>query len=509
MSSLKTFESVVGCLEWRAAEVAVVVVAGARRSTSGAPRAYVIGRLCSHRRRQRAQHKMNRLRPLARIAWRRRPAVYFNRRWISSQKPQPTDGAHKYQALSTEWEDEAPSLSDFTQLPEGFGKNQLMQTNEEFKRSLRSILRQFPPITYAFAYGSGVFPQSAATASRTTHSPHPNPPEAILKWQKGGGKMIDFIFVPRFSQHFHWLNLREHRDHYSFLGSLGSGVVSHVQDKYGAGAYFNPYITVNGTLIKYAVVNFETLFRDLTEWDTLYLAGRLHKPVKILFEEPNIRVANQRNLLSAVRCALLLLPPTFTEKELYSTITGLSYQGDPRMQYGSENPKKIDNIVNNQLRHFRYLYHDLIMSLPNTRYVDDQATHKSGWMEDDTLDIRLEQDMDPERRANIVRRLPKRFREKVYFQYRDKFDISGREYQEMLAASADEDEKGGVKRQVAGAFDKRVALEKDLPQMVTRAINQTVKWPSTLQSMKGLLTAGPVRSWQYLQEKREKGRMKS
>jgi translocator assembly and maintenance protein 41 len=117
--------------------------------------------------------------------------------------------------------------------------------------------------------------------------------------------------------------------------------------------------------------------------------------------------------------------------------------------------------------------------------------------------------MDPERRANIVRRLPKRFREKVYFQYRDKFDISGREYQEMLAASADEDEKGGVKRQVAGAFDKRVALEKDLPQMVTRAINQTVKWPSTLQSMKGLLTAGPVRSWQYLQEKREKGRMKS
>jgi translocator assembly and maintenance protein 41 len=130
-------------------------------------------------------------------------------------------------------------------------------------------------------------------------------------------------------------------------------------------------------------------------------------------------------------------------------------------------------------------------------------------MEDDTLDIRLEQDMDPERRANIVRRLPKRFREKVYFQYRDKFDISGREYQEMLAASADEDEKGGVKRQVAGAFDKRVALEKDLPQMVTRAINQTVKWPSTLQSMKGLLTAGPVRSWQYLQEKREKGRMKS
>jgi translocator assembly and maintenance protein 41 len=384
-----------------------------------------------------------------------------------------------------------------------------MHTNEEFKRSLRGIIRQFPPITYAFAYGSGVFPQTAATASRTTQSPHPNPPEAILKWQKGGGKMIDFVLTPRFSQHFHSLNLRKHRDHYSFLGSLGSGVISHVQDKYGAGAYFNPYITVDGTLIKYAVVNYETLLRDLTEWDTLYLAGRLQKPVKILFEEPNLRLANQRNLLSAVRCSLLLLPAAFTEKELYSTITGLSYQGDPRMQYGSENPRKINNIVDNQLQHFRHLYHDIISSLPNIRYVDVSATTKSGWMEDHNLDLKLEQDLDPERRSNIIRRLPKQFRERVYFQYRGKFGISGREYNAMLEAAKDEDSQGGLKKQVAGDFDRRIAAEKDLPQMVTKAINRTVKWPSTVQSIKGILSAGPVKSWQYLQEKRAKAKEKS
>lgn len=453
---------------------------------------------------------MHRLRPLIRTAWCRRPVAPLYRRCISSQQTQPADDpAHDFQQLPPDWEDHAPELEDFTQLPKGFGKNQLLQTNEEFKRSLRGILRQFPPITYAFAYGSGVFPQSAASASRTTNSPHPNPPEAILKWQKGGGKMIDFVLVPRFSQHFHSLNLRNHRDHYSFLGSLGSGIVSRVGDKYGAGVYFNPYITVNGTMIKYAVVNFETLLRDLTEWDTLYLAGRLHKPVKILFEEPSIRLANQRNLLSAVRCSLLLLPTNFTEKQLYSTITGLSYQGDPRMQYGSENPKKISNIVNNQLQHFRHLYHDLIMSLPNIRYVDDSATRKLGWMEDHNLDLKLEQDMDPERRANIVRRLPKKFRERVYFQYRGKWGISGRDYQEMLEAAKDEDAKGGLKKQVAGDFDKRIAREKDITQMVTKAINQTVKWPSTIQSIKGVLTAGPERAWRYLQEKREKGREKS
>lgn len=454
---------------------------------------------------------MYQFRPFVRTAWCRKPLLLPGRRFIASQPAQTAYSYTEKESLSLPagWEDQEPNLSDFSELPhKDFGKNQLIQTNEEFKRSLRGILRQFPPVTYAFAYGSGVFPQSASTASLTTESPHPNPPEAILKWQKGGGKMIDFILTPRYSQHFHSLNLREHRDHYSFLGSLGSGVVSHVQDGYGAGVYFNPYITVNGTMIKYGVVNFETLLRDLTDWDTLYLAGRLHKPCKILHEEPNIRLANQRNLLSAVRCALLLLPPTFTEKELYSTITGLSYQGDPRMQYGSENPKKIDNIVTHQIRNFRLLYHDLIVSLPNIMYADFSAVSKPDWMDDTKLDLKLSQDMSPERRANMVRRLPKKFREKIYFLYRGKFGISGSEYQEMLEASRDEDAKGGVKKQVGSAFDKRIAAETDLPVMVGKAVNQTVKWPSTVQSLKGPFTAGPQRAWRYLQEKRAKGQMK-
>ncbi|KAF2734286.1 mitochondrial import protein-like protein mmp37 [Polyplosphaeria fusca] len=440
------------------------------------------------------------LRPLSKC---RPPSVLYGRRTYAAQPSQSTEYP---QALPPDWEESLPSLEDFTQLPRDFGKNQLLETNEEFKRSLRGILRHFPALTYAFAYGSGVFPQSDATASRITHSPHPNPPEAILKWQKGGGKMIDFVLATRFSQHFHSLNLARHRDHYSFLGSLGSAVVSHVQDGYGAGAYFNPYITVNGTMIKYAVVNYDTLLRDLSNWDTLYLAGRLQKPVKILFEEPNIRVANQRNLLSAVRCALLLLPPNFTEKELYSTITGLSYKGDPRMDYGSENPKKIDNIVNHQLRNFRLLYHDLISSLPNVEYQDHQAISKAGWMDDTQLNVRLTQDMDPERRGNIVRRLPKSFREKVYFLYQRKFAIPGREFQEMLEQSKDEDAKGGFKKQVASVFDKRIAGEEDLPDMVAKAVSQTVKWPSTAQSIKGVLTAGPARAWRYLGEKRAKGK---
>ncbi|KAF2493356.1 mitochondrial import protein mmp37 [Lophium mytilinum] len=476
---------------------------------------------------------------LGQIAWYRRSELFSNRRQFASQpaeKPAQDEqlgksasftsssppsspssgttspvasssGASSVQSLPADWEDQLPNLDDFSQLPhKDFGKNQLIETNEEFKRSLRQITRQFPAITYSFAYGSGVFPQTDGSSSSTSLSPHPNPPEAISKWQRGGGKMIDFIFATKFTEHFHSLNLMRHRDHYSFLGSFGSSVVSHVQDSYGAGAYFNPYITVNGTLIKYGVVNFSTLLRDLTDWDTLYLAGRLHKPVKILTEEPNIRVANQRNLMAAVRCALLLLPPQFTERELYTTIASLSYQGDPRMALGSEHPNKIANIVTHQIRNFRLLYSDLINSLPNVDYAESSSFKDASWIDDLKLDRPMTQNMETAFRGNMVRRLPKSFRQKLYFLYQRKFGIPGREFQEMLEASADEDAKGSLKKPLGSDFDRRVASEADLPKMVAKAVNQTVKWPSAVQSLKSGFTAGPGRALRYVREKRAKGK---
>ena len=163
-------------------------------------------------------------------------------------------------------------------------------------------------------------------------------------------------------------------------------------------------------------------------------------------------------------------------------------------------------LFRSQIRNFRLLYHDLILGMPNISYVEDSLISKPDWVDDTALNLKMQQDMNPERRANMVRRLPKSFREKLYFLYQRKFAIPGREYQEMLEASKDEDATGGLKKQVGGPFDRRIALEKDLPDMVARAVHQTVKWPSTVQSIKGAFTAGPLRSWQYLQEKRAKGK---
>ncbi|CZT12723.1 related to proline transport helper PTH1 C. albicans [Rhynchosporium agropyri] len=409
----------------------------------------------------------------------------------------------------SDWEDNPNyDISHFSELPHtNFGVNQHIVINDEFKEALRQILWQFrAPIRYAFAYGSGVFPQSKQTesSSSTTTSIHSKAPPAVEKAQGGKPKMIDFIFGVSYTQHWHSLNLQQHRNHYSALGSLGSGAVSAVQDKWGAGVYFNPFVTVNGTLIKYGVVNLDTLCTDLSEWDSLYLAGRLQKPVKILRDDPRVRLANQVNLLSALRTALLLLPPEFTEQELYAVIANISYMGDPRMAFPTEDKSKVANIVGNNLPHFRRLYSPLIENLPNVSFNDSKCSDPQ-WAADSTANVTLAQDMDPVKRGNMVRRLPKAFRSKLYFQYQKKYQIPRLEFNKMLESASDEDATR-INRRQGGGFERRIANEppEDLRAEVRYVIKKTIGWPSTVQSLKGILTSGVARSWRYLGEKIEK-----
>lgn len=380
-----------------------------------------------------------------------------------------------------------------------------MLINQEFKEALRQILWQFrAPIRYAFAYGSGVFSQGTRPSAAKPSS-HLSPSSTTSGARLGEGKMIDLIFGVSHTQHWHSLNLSQHRDHYSFIGSLGSGLVSKVQDGWGAGVYFNPYVTVNGTLIKYGVVNLDTLCKDLSEWRTLYLAGRLQKPVKILRDDPRVRLANQVNLISALRTALLLLPPSFSERQLYRTIAGISYMGDLRMSLRTENPHKVDNIVVNQITNFRRLYSPLIADLPNIQFTDSRCG-TAGWQDDVDVDASLAQDMDPVKRGNMVRRLPKSFREKIYFHFQRRYQIPQLEFDRLMEQSTDED-ASGIRRRQGGPLEQHIAADDEgLKVLVPLVIKQTIGWPSTSQTIKGFLTAGVGKTVRYVKEKAAKGR---
>lgn len=203
------------------------------------------------------------------------------------------------------------------------------------------VLAGFPSgIQMAFAYGSGVFQQAGGDMSKN---------------------MLDFVLVVDQPKEWHKENIERNFKHYSFLKYLGPKTVSKIQDHYGAGIYFNTLVPFEQRLMKYGVIGTDRLISDLLNWDTLYVSGRLHKPVKMI-KKPNsskLIQALHTNLCSAVHASLLLLPETFTEKDLYTTITSLSYSGDFRMTFG-EDKGKVSKIVTPNLSHFHQLYNHIL-----------------------------------------------------------------------------------------------------------------------------------------------------
>ena len=92
-------------------------------------------------------------------------------------------------------------------------------------------------------------------------------------------------------------------------------------------------------MIKYGVIERARLEADLRGWESLYVSGRMHKPVCILQPHHGIAEANRVNLRSALAAALLLMPEEVGEVELYRCICQLSYRGDIRMLFAEDRYK--------------------------------------------------------------------------------------------------------------------------------------------------------------------------
>lgn len=139
--------------------------------------------------------------------------------------------------------------------------------------------------------------------------------------------MLDFVFTVDDPVMWHSKNLKKNWSHYSFLKILGPRIITSIQNNYGARVYCSPLITCDGRLIKYGVISTSVLIEDLLNWNTLYVAGRLQKPVKIVAMNENItlRSALDKNLRNAVMAAFLMLSESFSEEDLFVEIAGLSY----------------------------------------------------------------------------------------------------------------------------------------------------------------------------------------
>ncbi|CAK9817419.1 Phosphatidate cytidylyltransferase, mitochondrial [Anthophora plagiata] len=314
-------------------------------------------------------------------------------------------------------------------------------------QQLKGILKCFPRnMKFCFAYGSAAFKQM----------------------NNQSNNMVDLIFVVRNVNNWHAENLILNPKHYAQpLRFLGHRAIANVQEAWGAKVYYNTLVKIGGGYtIKYGIVSEVSLIEDLLDWNDMYLAGRLHKPVKVLVEPDEysqLPTALIQNLHSAVHAALLLLPQHFTEIDFYKTIAGLSYNGDFRMTFG-ENKEKVNNIVLSQLTYFKELYSPILQHFEN--YVDIPRSEK--------MAVTCTQDTSPTTKIHHLNQLPRIPQVKLVRAWTQ--GPRSKDTEDCLRAIAYDPECSEI-------------LEECLKQIVWRS--------SITQSFKGIITAGFLKSVQY------------
>ncbi|CDU22392.1 related to proline transport helper PTH1 [Sporisorium scitamineum] len=368
--------------------------------------------------------------------------------------------------------------------PPSFGSNQLVPVSDETNQRLRSILANFEaPVRFAFAYGSGVFSQTEAGPE---HSKRPQ--------TKDGKKMIDFIMAVTHPQHWHSLNMAQHPRHYSLLSRLLGGIGIGLVQQRGAKIWYNPYIKLEDELVKYGIISVDDLCTDLLDWETLYVSGRMHKPVALITSDARVRLAQQVNLASALRTALLLLPREFTEVELYTRIASLSYTGDFRMSVpGGENANKVRNIVLNQREEFKKLYAGLMRNL-GTLSVEEVRGNRFKIVQDDSVSTR----------ASYAARLPRCLRQKVQDYYTKQPHLDPAFLKLSLSKTLDTVPRSpsSIEREEKlNDFWRAAVQREDFAEVLLRQIGETVKGPAWSQSIKGIYTAGFTRTLRYVYAK--------
>ncbi|XP_071440604.1 phosphatidate cytidylyltransferase, mitochondrial [Hetaerina americana] len=336
------------------------------------------------------------------------------------------------------------------------------------------ILSMFPErFSFCFAYGSGVYKQLGDDTKEK--------------------KMIDMIFVVEDPVEWHKENISRHPHHYSVLRYLGEQFVSQLQENWGAKVYFNTLIPFEGGLIKYGIVSRNAIVTDLLDWDQLYLAGRLHKPVMILKQpsDTKLRTALQLNLYGALHAALLCLPETFTEKDLYTALAGLSYGGDFRTTFG-EDKNKVGNIVGAQLGALRDLYSNSLRSMRNYLHV---------WPDGDSVcsDLRIEQDVSPEARLFHLMQLPRVPQVRLVRNWNR--GIRGGAIKGYFSDIVLVGRKSIRRRYDAEDALRAMSFDPDSGAMVESVLRDIVRRSSITQSLKGILTAGFLKSLRYSAKK--------
>ena len=96
------------------------------------------------------------------------------------------------------------------------------EASQGIRPLIEEIIQQFPGVTTAFAYGSGVFHQHGYSSKDVP--------------------MIDLVFGVKHSAQWHRDNIAAHPSHYSSVRHFGPKIIELLQDRIGAGLYYNTLV---------------------------------------------------------------------------------------------------------------------------------------------------------------------------------------------------------------------------------------------------------------------------
>ena len=95
-----------------------------------------------------------------------------------------------------------------------------------------------------------------------------SPQELTILSPPQSAPQIDLIFGVTHPQHWHSLNLKQNPSHYSAYGILGSNAIKKLQENYGGGVYYNPFVDIHGMVL--FVCQCQTSTQRIGEMEVLY-----------------------------------------------------------------------------------------------------------------------------------------------------------------------------------------------------------------------------------------------
>ena len=333
-------------------------------------------------------------------------------------------------------------------------------------------LSEFPPVHAAFAYGSAVFGQRGYSEAKKLAA------------------MTDMVFVVDDACSWHRVNLERNSVHYAWpLASLGPNRVTALQ-AVGAGIYYNTRVRVCGRNVKYGVVERAALHDDLTQWRSLYIAGRMHKPIRHLTPVPaELQPHIASNLHSALAAALLLMPTRFADAELFGTICSLSYGGDVRMGIGDSHLKP-DDIAVGQHKALADLYQE-----PLTSIFGSDGGFSSGGSGAEA-GVRIQDDRLPARQQ-LLAALPAVAQAGVLHELGSRHGQPSPSMPPVQAQALRSSQMDEATTQLWREASSGEAANAQISGAVSRTLARIVRRASLVQTAKGVLTAGAATSVVY------------